>query len=161
MGHNMIQEKIIEEYPTYAVTSNGFIRDLRTGQLKIGHNMRGYRLINLSNPNGTKSFLLHRIVAKAFIPNPDNLPEIDHIDRNPVNNDITNLRWCNDFTQAQNKGNQKNNTSGYKNITCEDDYFRVIITRNGKKIVRKRFQQLSDAVNYRNEMYKKYDIKDV
>ena len=158
MGDKMFQEKVIEEYPTYAATSNGFIRDLRTGSLKIGHNINGYRQINLCNPNGTKSFLLHRLVAKAFIPNPDNLPEIDHIDRNPINNDVSNLRWCNDFTQAQNKGDQKNNTSGYKNITCGDNYYRVVIKRNGKNIVRKRFQQLDDAVKYRDEIYKEYNI---
>jgi len=152
----MFQEKVIEEYPTYSVTSHGFVRDLRTGNLKIGHNVNGYRQINLCNPTGTKPFLLHRLIAKAFIPNPDNLPEIDHIDRNPINNDISNLRWCNDFTQAQNKGDQKNNTSGYKNITSEDNYFRVVIKRNGKNIARKRFQQLDDAVKYRDEIYKEY-----
>lgn len=37
---------------------------------------------------------VHRLVAKAFVPNPMNLPEIDHIDGNPSNNAATNLRWC-------------------------------------------------------------------
>jgi hypothetical protein len=151
-------EKVIEEYPTYSVTSDGFIRDLRTGSLKIGHSSNGYRAISLQNVNGKKSFLIHRLVASAFIPNPENLPEVDHIDRIPTNNNISNLRWCNDFTQAQNKGDQKNNTSGYKNITCEDNYFRVVITRDGKMLVRKRFQNLNDAVKYRDEMYKHHSI---
>jgi len=149
----MGKEKVISKYPTYAITEDGYVRDLRTGILKIGHNQYGYRRINLHNYDGIKGFLMHRLVGEAFIPNPENLPEIDHIDRNPENNCVSNLRWCNDFIQAQNKGDQKNNTSGYKNITCEDNYFRVVITRNGKILVRKRFQKLEDAVRYRNEMY--------
>ena len=40
-----------------------------------------------------KTYKYHRILAKHFIPNPDNLPEVDHIDRNKVNNSLENLRW--------------------------------------------------------------------
>ena len=42
---------------------------------------------------------IHRLVAQAFIPNPDNKPYIDHIDGNPANNNVDNLRWC---TQKEN-----------------------------------------------------------
>ena len=41
-----------------------------------------------------KSVSIHRLVAQAFIPNPDNLPEINHKDENPQNNTVTNLEWC-------------------------------------------------------------------
>ncbi len=40
------------------------------------------------------SFQVHRLIALAFIPNPDNLPEINHIDGNPLNNSLENLEWC-------------------------------------------------------------------
>jgi len=154
----MGEEQIIPEYPTYAITQEGYVRDLRTGELKNGHSCNGYRRINLTNQNGSKLFSIHILVGVAFIPNPNNLPEIDHIDRNPANNCANNLRWADDFLQNQNKGNQKNNVSGYKNIACEDNYFRVLITRNGKSIVRKRFQNLIDAVAFRDEMYKVHNI---
>lgn len=49
----------------------------------------GYYVVTL---NG-KKFLLHRLLAEAFIPNPDNKPEVDHIDGNPQNNSLDNLRW--------------------------------------------------------------------
>ena len=146
-------EKIIPDYPTYSILRTGFVRDLRTHALKEGHNQLGYRSIALHNKDGSKGFLLHRLVAQAFIPNPDNLPEVDHIDRNPSNNAVENLRWANDFTQAQNKGDQKNNTTGYKNIHAEDNFFRVVLKRDGKMVCRKRFAKIEDAVKYRDEVY--------
>lgn len=49
----------------------------------------GYYVVTLNK----KKFLLHRLLAEAFIPNPDNKPEVDHIDGNPQNNSLDNLRW--------------------------------------------------------------------
>lgn len=43
---------------------------------------------------GKTNLLVHRLVAEAFLDNPNNLPEVDHIDKDPKNNSITNLRWC-------------------------------------------------------------------
>jgi len=146
-------ELTIADYPTYSVLRTGEVRDLRTGALKLGHNDLGYRRINLHNRNGMAVRSIHRLVAQAFIPNPENLPEVDHIDRNKSNNAVENLRWVNDFTQAQNKGDQKNSTTGYKNIHAEDNFFRVVIVRNGKMVCRKRFAKLEDAIKCRDDVY--------
>lgn len=54
----------------------------------------GYRIITLTLNGEKRRFYIHRLVALAFIPNPDNLPCINHIDENKGNNHIENLEWC-------------------------------------------------------------------
>lgn len=70
---------------TYQVSNFGRVKSLRK-VLKAGLR-KGYLYISLRN----KKFNIHRLVAIAFIPNPGNLPEIDHIDGNPLNNNANNL----------------------------------------------------------------------
>ena len=62
--------------------------------LKQAVNRYGYRTIMVSVENIKKSFNCHRLVAKAFIPNPDSLPEVNHKDGNKQNNNVYNLEWC-------------------------------------------------------------------
>jgi len=153
-----MDEKVIPEYPTFAITSSGLVRDLRTGSLHNGHCQNGYRAITLTNPNGIKTFLIHRLVGVAFIDNPGNLPEIDHINRKPDDNCVQNLRWADDFIQTENRGDFKNNTSGYKNIHLEDKYFRVVIVKNKRMECRKRFSTLEEAIECRNNEYARLNI---
>ena len=49
------------------------------------------------------TYQLHRILAKHFLPNPENLPQVDHIDRNPLNNSLENLRWVSASENCRNK----------------------------------------------------------
>lgn len=53
-----------------------------------------YRSVTLCYDNGLHYHLVHRLVAKAFIPNPNEHPIVNHIDENPANNDANNLEWC-------------------------------------------------------------------
>ncbi len=54
----------------------------------------GYEQLNVSVDGKTKSFLVHRLVAIEFVPNPDGKPQVNHIDGVKLNNDWTNLEWC-------------------------------------------------------------------
>ena len=57
-------------------------------------NTHGYLNINLCKDGKAKTLLIHRLVAQAFLPNPDNLPEVNHKDENKENNRVDNLEWC-------------------------------------------------------------------
>lgn len=89
----------------YQVSNLGNVRSLnynKTGEIKLlkpftSHN--GYRIVSLSNNGKLKGYTIHRLVANAFIPNPNNLPQVNHIDENKTNNRTDNLEWC---TQAYN-----------------------------------------------------------
>jgi hypothetical protein len=62
--------------------------------LKLQLNRNAYYYVGLSKNNAKKLFKVHRLVAQAFIPNPDNLPFVNHKDENPKNNVFSNLEWC-------------------------------------------------------------------
>lgn len=87
--------KDIEGYEgVYQVSNLGRVKRFETGRILKGvKNEYGYLLANLSKNNIRSTKRIHRLVAEAFIPNPQNKPEVNHIDENKLNNDITNLEW--------------------------------------------------------------------
>lgn len=89
----------IKNYDDYYITENGKIYSKKMGnllELKPYLDSQGkYFLIKLIDNNGIrKSKLVHRLVAEAFLPNPNGYPEINHKDKNTQNNDLSNLEWC-------------------------------------------------------------------
>lgn len=83
----------------------------------------GYRRVSIK----CKTYYVHRLVAETFIPNPDNKPSIDHIDRNRANNDVSNLRWV---TTKENAYNQKNNIPGVRRCDLtKKEYDKIINER--------------------------------
>lgn len=87
--------KPIDGYESYLVSSFGRIYSKKSNRLlKPSKANNGYIGIELFNKNGSKRLSVHRIVAKAFIPNPLELPQINHKDENKENNNVSNLEWC-------------------------------------------------------------------
>ena len=86
----------IKDYENYAVTSCGKVWSYKSKKfLKPRYNKWGYASVVLYDTSGhEKSFFIHRLVAQAYIPNPDNLPEVNHKDEVKDNNCIGNLEWC-------------------------------------------------------------------
>ena len=98
---------VVEFEGTYEVSNTGKIRRLATKgkpgsgnyarsahEIKPHKNNKGYLIVDLWQENKRKQKLLHRVVAEAFIPNPKNLPEVNHKDENPQNCFSANLEWC-------------------------------------------------------------------
>lgn len=80
---------------TYEVTRDGVVFNIKTGQeLKSTLNPNGYLKVALSRAGTKTQVLLHRLVAAHFVPNPGNLPQVNHIDGDKTNNQYTNLEWC-------------------------------------------------------------------
>lgn len=98
--------KEIKNYPQYEVSNCGRVRSLKRKAphiLKASMNSYGYLRVILSKEGKVKTFSIARLVAETFIPNPDNLPEVDHINRNKTDNCIENLRWVSRIEQVANK----------------------------------------------------------
>src|SRR5574344_1553652 len=84
----------IAEYPNYSINEFGEVKSIYVSKkLKPRTAGRGYYCYQLRNENGVKNEYIHRLVAKTFIPNPENLPQVDHIDGDKSNNHVSNLRW--------------------------------------------------------------------
>lgn len=91
----------IEGYNNYSVSNLGNVKNNKTNKLMKSTVKGGYSTINLINNNGDRnSFKVHRLVALAFIPNPENKSDVNHIDRNKTNNCVTNLNW---MTKTENQ----------------------------------------------------------
>jgi hypothetical protein len=86
--------KIIEGYENYEVSTFGNVRNIKTNNLLRLSKKGNYYSIGLTNKHkNRKSFRVHRLVCKTFIPNPDNKIEVNHKDKNGLNNNVLNLEW--------------------------------------------------------------------
>ena len=94
--------KLIEGQPGYMVSNHGRFMNVRRERILKQSTETRYIQINLGAAN--RNQLAHRLVGLAFIPNPDNLPEVNHKDKNKRNNVSDNLEWC---TTSENQVHSK------------------------------------------------------
>ena len=82
----------------YTISSDGKVYSIRSGKfLKPRLSMDGYERVALCDGPIRREYRIHRLVAEAFVENPQNLPQINHKDFNKLNNYVTNLEWCDDY----------------------------------------------------------------
>ena len=97
--HELEVYSSIKDFPNYLVTNNGRVLSLKDNKGKrrikeLKPSKKGYSNVNLYKNGKCYSKRVHRLVAQAFIPNPDNKPQVNHIDENKANNHVSNLEWC-------------------------------------------------------------------
>lgn len=106
----------------YMVSSYGRIKSLTSKRILSFSINRGYAYVKLSKHGVMKSLKVHRLVAISFIPNPNNLPDVNHIDENKLNNNLSNIEWC---------SKQYNSKYGTRNVRT-----RIAMRKNGRAILR-------------------------
>jgi len=102
----------------YLVCSNGTIYGPKGKPLKHRLNDDGYAVVTMGKNGNRSTQFVHRIVAKLFLPNPNGLPEIDHLDNNRVNPSLSNLEWVTrkeNTDRAKARGSHKDAHKGERN----------------------------------------------
>ncbi len=88
----MEEWRILACNPEYSVSSIG--RVMKQGKILNQYDCNGYCVVSMKIGNRYYTKRVHRLVAEAFIPNPDNLPQVNHKDEDKTNNQVNNLEWC-------------------------------------------------------------------
>ena len=143
---------IIEDFPNYSICKDGVIMNNESGHiLNPRINSDGYLRVKLSG----KIKLLHRLLALAFIPNPDNKSVIDHINRDKLDNRLENLRWATILENGQNRSIHCNNKLREQyisiDITGGNTYYVYAKTINHKRF-KKNFKTLEEAIDFRDAL---------
>ena len=125
--------KDIKDYEgIYQVSNLGRVKSLKHSKegkiLKGRVTGKGYLSVVLFRNSVRKSNSIHRLVAQAFIPNPANKPEVNHIDENKLNNDVSNLEWV---TSKENSNHGTRNLRIHQNKAVTYNRKPIICVTNG------------------------------
>ena len=141
-------------YPNYLIYEDGRVFSKNRNKfMEIDTHKNGYKRIQLWTNKKAYHKLVHRLVATAYIPNDDNKPCVDHIDRDTTNNHFSNLRWVTHLENQQNLGDNRSNTSGYKNISRHRNSWKFQKLVNGTRHI-KNFKTLEEAIEYKTQYLK-------
>jgi len=122
-------ERISSNKNAYYISTFGRVWSKNVGIIKLGKNNGGYIILCISYNGIKKTKLVHRLVAKAFIPNPKSKPQVNHINGNRQDNNIENLEWS---TASENTLDALKRT---KRIIDKTDCRPIIAYREGLPIV--------------------------
>ena len=130
--------KRIDGYDNYFISNQGNVKNNKTNKImKLDKNTKGYCRVTLSKRGKSKKHSIHRLVALAFLENTDNKPIVDHIDGDPTNNNINNLRWALYDESAWNTNSSNPYGKGVYKTSCPEifngePYYYSTICHKGK-----------------------------
>jgi hypothetical protein len=128
----------------YKINRKGEIWSCRHKKiLALRKDGQGYISYSLTKNYKSKEINAHRLVAKQFILNPDNLPHVDHIDRNPLNNNVENLRWV---SRSENMRNRKDTKHPYIYWHKQEQIYEIRISINKVKVYSSCCKDLDEAI---------------
>jgi hypothetical protein len=108
----------VNDYPNYFISSLGRVK--RNDKIhKNFVNSNGYLIIDLYKNNKRKKFRIHRLVGIHFLPNWNNCKEIDHLNRDRLDNRVINLRWATRSENLRNKKKKAGCSSKYKGVSFQ------------------------------------------
>lgn len=149
--------KPIEDYENYSVSTFGRIRkECNKKILKPSLNTTKYYMIDLVNNEKYTKQLVSRLVAKAFLINPENKPFVDHINGKVLDNHFLNLKWATRQENGINRKLQTNNKTGHTGISKRGDKYCSQLRTKGKTINLGIYEKLEDAIKARKEGELKY-----
>ena len=123
-------------------------RKIIKGEITSG----GYCRVHISHNGVEYKFLVHRLVAEAFIPNPKRLPEVNHIDGNKQNNSVDNLEWC---TRSQNTSHAFK--TGLRNYNgCKNPHSKL--TQSDVETIRRIYVRGKHCENNSYGLAKRYNV---
>ena len=136
--YEVSSDGIVRTTGKYAKIGGGSYRYVKPKILTISKYPNGYSYVNICANNEKHSFLIHRLVAQAFIPNPDNLPQVNHKDEDITNNNVENLEWCTPKYNAN---------YGTRNYRCREGNRRFFcpVVGTDKDGNRKYYESIGDA----------------
>lgn len=139
--------KQIIDYPNYSISNFGYVKNTRFDKILVNNKLRdGYLRVCLSKNGKQKCFLISRLVGEYFLDNFNPSLDIDHIDRNPQNNNINNLRCVNRSENCRNRNKWSGCSSKYKGVTkLKNGKWVARVSNNGKKKHLGRFDTEEEA----------------
>ena len=143
----------IPGFPSYTINREGVVKNLKDEIKSFG----GKRYLQCSmyegNTKKMKTMSQHRLLALTFLPNPNNYPDVDHINRDKRDNRLENLRWVPKSDNEKNKGISIRNTSGEKYVMWDKskERWKVQIVYEGK-CFRRYLRSMEEAIKVRDEI---------
>ena len=153
----------INGFPNYSILEDGTITNDKTGRV-LKHSIYNYARVTLMNNKKRKDITVHRLLGIHFIPNPDNKPMIDHINRNKLDNRLENLRWVTNQENCRNQNLSKKNKLGHKYISkqirggCIDFNINIHVLNFCRHYNIKNYT-LEDVINIRNKVLEDNNMK--